>query len=311
LGELSFIGVYPNPYVQTPDPQRCFAVTDLPEPSKQAQRKKIDAMRKEPPQWEPDSNDFLVVMAQSKIKPKDVQPCPTALHLIADMYSFVYQPDGTRRGPLIDRVNILTHGNPQLVGLLGTVKGSDVNFCTRVRGPKGSEIPPRGKPDDSPKDNHFTALDLDFVNWFRGAGDYTDREEGLVAPKIKKTGSPVKRADGGWITGADIRSLFSRKAHMYLYACSIGRSEHFGGGPDRTLINGLAELFGCRVTGFSGLIKFTYSRTSLSTSKPRFEFSLTLATARGRSNPVTDFHQLVDNVRQADVSLVIEGRPRP
>src|SRR5262249_6891424 len=152
-------------------------------------------------------------------------------------------------------------------------------FCTKILGPGLWETPPRNKPDDSPKDSHFTALDVDFVNWFRGdTKDYDDRPEGLVVPKTGK--QPVKQAADGRITGADLWRLFSKDAHMYLYACSGATSDAVGGGrPDPTLVNLLADLFGCRVIGFNDLIKYTYSKARLSVSRPQFEFSLTLLTA--------------------------------
>lgn len=159
--ELNFIGLYPNPYLGKPEPKACHVATEVPKPSSEAQREKIHEMLKDPANWEADTNDFRVVMDQSKVTKALV--CPTVIHLITYMYVFVYRPNGKRRGPLIDRVNILTHGNPQLVGLLGTVKGSDVNFCEKIAGPEKWKIPnPQpGKPTSALDVAVDTALTLD------------------------------------------------------------------------------------------------------------------------------------------------------
>jgi hypothetical protein len=304
--ELNFVGLYPNPYLEAPNPPQCTVATVIPKPSPQAERAKVQEMLKESTHWEPDSNDFIVVMDQSNAA--DPRLCPSVVHLIAAMYSFVYKPDGTRRGPRIEQVNILTHGNPQSVGFLGTVSRAGVDFCTSIGGPKKwHDLSLRG-PKDSPTARHFTALDLDFIDWLNGAGEYKeDRAPGIIVTELD--GKPVKRGDG-LITPAELRGMFSKEGGIYLYACSAGTSEHVGGPPDPGLVNGIANLFGCRVTGFNDLIKFTVPRDRLSLARPTYKITMTLSKIADKITAVTDFHQLVDRVRRADASLLIERPPR-
>lgn len=305
--ELNFVGLYPNPYLEAPNPPGCTVATTIPKPPTKAERAKVQEMLKESTHWEPDSNDFIAVMNQSKAA--NPRLCPSAVHLIAAMYSFVYKPDGTRRGRRIDRVNILTHGNPQSVGFLGTVSPGAVYFCTSIRGPKKwHDLSLRG-PMDRPLANPFTALDLDFIDWLNGAGGYKeDRQPGIIV--TEQDGNPVKLG-GGPITPAELRGMFSKDGGIYLYVCSAGTSEHVGGPPDPALVNGIADLFGCRVIGFNDLIKFTPPRDGLSlVPRPTYKITLTLSKIADRIPAVTDFHQLVDRVRRADASLIIERPPR-
>ena len=204
--ELAFIGVFPNPYGKDT-------------------RKKLEAVAKD--RWEPDKEDFLKVINQSKTaKIQDISETENIMKFLGAIVLDAKKKE--RADKSITRIDLITHSNPEWIALQGTV----LLPKTEVARPTVS----------FPLDD---TLD-DFHLYKRLSNGVLDELDGSPADEIIVS-KPQAKSGQGWKL-ADIRKKFAPTAKLVLYSCESGVKRTKTSGVAR-LLSHLAKTLGLTTVG--------------------------------------------------------------
>jgi hypothetical protein len=206
--ELAFFGDFPNPYGKD-------------------RRAKLVAIAKNA--WEPDSEDFVRVVNQSKLA--KIQDRLTSKDVLAFFGAIVQ--NGTkqeREDGSVSRIDLITHSNPDWIALSGTIelpKSADVRPTVKFQSTA------TGKP---------AYLFNPFISEF-GLLEIDDNGIAIDDPQHKKH----------W-TLADVRKKFAPGAKLVVYSCEAAAAKSKAG--ISSLLQHMADTVGLEVNGFTGNIRY-------------------------------------------------------
>jgi hypothetical protein len=211
--DLAFLGVFPNPYGKDT-------------------RSKLKDIAKG--LWEPDSEDFLKVVNQSKLaKIQDISKTGDILDFCGAIV--INETSKERADRSIARIDLVTHSSPDWIALSGSI------FVPQGRS-SGAQVK-----FDTPKDDkglishYFYPCICEY-----GLAGLDDNDIVIVDRQKKKS----------W-TLADVRKKFTPDAKLFIYSCEAGAAKSKAG--ISTLLKHISQTIGFNQVGaFTGNIKYDY-----------------------------------------------------
>lgn len=250
-------------------------IGSFPNPYKDVKKKLADQISG---RWAPDSEDFQAVLSQSA-KAKGSELAETGNYgqfLVSLAFSFSKKDKTFTRRPegSVSRVDLITHADTSIIGLAGeiTLPKSPIAAPTVSFTPN---TPPRGK--------------IGLLNFFAHDAFLSiedDDPENASVRWAKRNSSGKIISQGPPVTLNDCIKSFAKNARLVCYAChGAGASFTFRS----EILQGLADLLGIEVGGFTTLIKYTFKQGK--------GITLSLEDDKGTQHgtPSSDYRDLDDN----------------